>query len=717
MTDKPEPFRYIFRLGFDPRSVTDAMIRDAADFLVAARAEEVMLQLGPEELATGYLDDDEVEMHRDLAVRVKRVLAERGRELTLQPWYTTYGVTRGRVSKPGQDYRRMVGENGSTDTLTACPLDPWWLGHLTGVFSTWAEAVQPEVMWVEDDFRLHNHDPHRLGWGGCFCDEHLRRFGEAVGETVTREAVLAAITRPGEPHPWREKWLALSGSTMLDALRRLDAAVVAVSPDTRLGLMTSDPDQHSAEGRDWSAFASVLSRDGRFPVTLRPHIHPYTEEPAVQNPPTVTRCTLACVPGELAVYPELECGPRGHQYTKSHRFMRWQCESAALYGSAGITLNYFDVTGNGVTDGGPLAGVLSGVKDRLGAVAALGIDDRRAEGVRVLVRPEVAAHLRVEAGRRVALGIAGEPGGGAMATGSSVQALVNPSQHWGRTLGILGVSYGFVTEADAGGDAADAVAVSAGTLWALDEDELDLLLGRPLMLDALAAHVLVARGRAGDIGLAAAGWAEQAEAIYSYELIRDHPDAELAGRRMTAQRCAGRVATYRPGDGGEALTDIRNVDGSWSTPGLVRYTNARGGRGVLLAQPFNAGVGYPWALGGGFYMGFFNPTRRRLLQRCVRDLAPDGRWCLGEVQPLTVIRHQTDAGTVLGVTNPVLDDAAGVTLRLPTGQLDASSVELLDDAGRWSAVTIDPQRDDHTETWRLDTPLPALATHVLRVRP
>ena len=669
MSHDASPFRYIFRLAFDPRSVTEAMVRDAAAFLHAARAEEVMLQIAPEELCTGYMTPDEVAAYREMAVMLKRVLGEAGGggiALSLQPWYTTCGVTRGRTPKPGQDYRRMVGENGSTRTLTACPLDPWWREHLSGLFADWAAAVQPVAMWVEDDFRLHNHDPQFLGWGGCFCAEHLRRMSERVGEAVTRERLVATITAPGEPHPWRAAWLAESNETMLGALRHLDAAVAAVAPETRLALMTSDPDQHSVEGRDWAAFAEVLSRGGRFPVTLRPHITPYTEEPAVQQPPSVTRSTLACVPGPLAIYPELECGPRGHQYTKSHRFMSWQCDAAALYGSDGITLNYFDVTGNGVTDGEPLAAVLRGAKDRLTAIKAAGIDDRHAEGVAVLVRPEVAGRRRVETGRGVAIGVAGQPGSVGV-TGGTLQALVNPSYVWARTLAILGVSHRFVTD-PVGLPAEELLAVGAGTLWALDDAELDAVLARPLLLDALATEVVVRRGRGGSIGLASFGWAEQHEAVYSIEQVEpDHPEPAVAGRRMTAQRSAGRVAVFELDAHGRPLSRIRDVDGRWSTPGMVAYAHPGGGRGVLCAHPFDGGAGYPWYTGGGFFMAYFNPTRRRLLHHAVRTLSPRGRWCLAEERPLTVTRHRTPGGTVLGVTNPLLDDADAVTLRLPRG--------------------------------------------------
>lgn len=57
------------------------------------------------------------------------------------------------------------------------------------------------VLWVEDDFRFHNHDP--LDWGGGFEPLMLERLADLVGEPVTRDHVVAAVTAPGTPHPWR----------------------------------------------------------------------------------------------------------------------------------------------------------------------------------------------------------------------------------------------------------------------------------------------------------------------------------------------------------------------------------------------------------------------------------------------------------------------------------------------------------------------------------
>ena len=46
-------------------------------------------------------------------------------------------------------------------------------------------TVKPNMVWVEDDFRFHNHAP--LEWGGCFCDLHIAEFSKRAGRELSRE--------------------------------------------------------------------------------------------------------------------------------------------------------------------------------------------------------------------------------------------------------------------------------------------------------------------------------------------------------------------------------------------------------------------------------------------------------------------------------------------------------------------------------------------------
>src|SRR5690606_19755396 len=142
-------------------------------------------------------------------------------------------------------------------------------------------------------------------------------------------------------------------------------------------LMCSMPDQHSAEGRDWQKIKNAIGGGSEF--LLRPHMPPYTQTRALRNTPAVLRQTLACLPADeqgsaatTGIYPELENSPRCGIFSKSGRYTIWQLTEAALFGSKGVTLNHFDMLGNGTALDRAFGSHLGNAKAKLNALRALG---------------------------------------------------------------------------------------------------------------------------------------------------------------------------------------------------------------------------------------------------------------------------------------------------------------------------------------------------------
>jgi len=188
-------FRYILRYKIDPLFHAADRIDELLRFCDESRTEEVMLFFCAEELTTGHPTLAELKPYVEMGKRLKHGLDKQGIALSLNPWTTTYHLSRGRSLKPGQNFRVMVHENGLVSQITACPLCENWQTHICETFSYLVRELQPTVFWVEDDWRLHNHEPDG-GWGGCFCDVHLERFAKAVGQPVTREELLTNILAP-----------------------------------------------------------------------------------------------------------------------------------------------------------------------------------------------------------------------------------------------------------------------------------------------------------------------------------------------------------------------------------------------------------------------------------------------------------------------------------------------------------------------------------------
>ncbi len=675
-------FRYILRYKIDPGFHSEERIEELAGLCRAGRIEEVMLFFPAEELSAGHLTPGELESYGSLACRVRDRLAEEGVALSLNPWTTTYHVSRGRGLREGRDFRLLVGETGAVSPITACPLCPEWQAYLCGIFAWMAREVGPVAIWVEDDWRLHNHESDQ-GWGGCFCEEHLRLFSARAGEPVDRVKLLDAILAPGKPHPWRREWLALSRETLLEPARKLREAVHRANPAVRLGLMTSNPDVHSAEGRDWPALQEALGSAPAFLV--RPHVEPYTETPAISTPPAVTRLTLANLEGAIEVYPELENSPRCGPYSKSAAYSLWECFCAAVYGSHGMTINHFDMMGNGVALDPRFGPALGKAKDRLNALAALGIDGREAEGVQVLFHPDIAA-------ARHATDLA------------SLHGLVESSQVWARTLSILGIAHGYTRTVRPG----QVHAVSGQTLRAYPDAELETLLSGPLLLDALSVEILLERGFGVDIGVAAGMWRPLREAAFAYEEIAagDPGSCGPERPRMTAQRCAARLLAMDTAEGAETLTRIYSPDHRELFPGCVLFENPRGGRIATLAYP----------LGGDaqFFMGFFNAFRRAFLQELVFRIGHGAPLAAAEEHPAHLYRTPFPGGRLFAAFNVIQDETERVVLRLPKNEAGRGDWQYLGETGEWEPAPAHWSGKGDTARLVIDRPLRPLEGLFLR---
>ncbi len=651
------PFRYILRYLIDPTFHPEARIEELARFCQSAKVEEVMLFLGAEELSAGFPTEPELEAFTTLACRLRERLARDGVAISLNPWATTYHNCRGRALREGQPFRRMVGENGVQSSITVCPLCEAWQSYLCDSFARMAERIRPVAIWVEDDWRLKNHGPY-LGWGGCFCEEHLRRFAQTVGEPVTRGQLLEAVLRPGPPHPWRGAWLDLSCETLRAPLERLSKAIRKAAPGTRVALMSSNPDAHAAEGRDWLAFQQAAGTQPAF--LTRPTMGPYTQQHALECPPMLARLTVANLHGPLEVYPELENSPRCGPYTKSRAFSVWQMLQCAVIGSAGITINHYDMLGNGISLDPEYALGLAGAKPVLNALRALEVDDRNALGLSVLFSPQISRHRHLVAeGRR------------------SPSALSQFSSLWGFTTAILGIPSRFIREVAAG---EGPVAVNEQTLRAFDDEALGHLLQRGLVLDACSVEVLIERGFGPRIGVAAARRQPLAEVAYAYEqvLMEGCGESGLPFPRMTAQRCAPWLLALEPAPGAEVLSEVRRADHASLWPGALFFQGPGGERVVSLAYPLEGR--------GQFFMGFFNIYRRRMMQQILLRCFPEATIpCVAEPMAHGVVTP-TREGLLFATLNPSDDAAPAVEWRVPRGAYAGGEWRSLETDGRWHPI-------------------------------
>lgn len=648
-------FRYILRYFIDPGFFPEDRIAEIVRFCVDSRIEEIMLFLAAEELSAGHPTEDEISAFIELAQKLKSALVKEGVEISLNPWSTIYHSARGRGLRSGQDFRLMVGENGTESRISPCPLCENWQYYLGSTFARLAREITPVALWIEDDWRLRNHDS-ALGWGGCFCAEHLRLFSEKVGEHVTRETLLSVILAPGEPHPWRDIWLDLSCETLLRPLARVSEMIRIASPSTRVALMSGSPDLHAAEGRDWPAFQQAVAGDGIF--ISRPTMKPYTQAHALGTPPGLTRLAIAHFSGPAEIYPELENSPRCGAYSKSRAYSIWQMQHAAVMGSSGITINHYDMLGNGISLDAEFGRDLARAKPLLNALSELGADDRNAHGAKVLFHPRIARHIQTKSARA---------GLGGLSQGSTT---------WGDACSILGIAHAY-TETPT----AEPVLVCQQTLRAFSDEEVRHFLSGAVILDAESVAILLQRGFGAEIGIQACTMETLAQTAYSYERIDARRFWVSSGPetpRLTAQRCSPWLARLTTNPETEILTTICTADHQPLWPGATLFHNRLGGHAVCLAYPVNAG--------GQFFMGFFNVYRCHFLQKLLMEIAPASAQAAVENAPMHVYRTPTEHGTLLAAINPTDDSISEVRWLIPSGDFNEGSWTVLTRDGSWIPI-------------------------------
>ena len=683
----PDRFRLILRYALDPGNAPEESARRLLQFVEESAAEEVMFLLAPEERSAGHITPDEATAWISEIRKVKPLLAERGATVSLNPWSTLYHSSRGRALHPGQDFRMMVGDNGVESSMSPCPWCANWRSYVAGYFVRLALEIDPTAIWIEDDWRLHNHDP-ALGFGGCYCASCLDRFSAAVGEPVDRQRLLARVLQPGAPHPWRKLWLDQCRQAILEPAADVARRVWQAVPGMRFGLMTSRPDTHSAEGRDWAALLSTWSTQEQFLV--RPHLEPYTETPPISTWSSVARQTVSCC-GQRAVYlTEIENSPRSGLYSGSHAYTKWKIERSLMLGAAGVTINHFDNTGMNTWYDRGLGAALGAQRARWDAVASLGIDDSRARGVRVLHAPDIARALDA-------------PGPAA-----GMRGLVHDSLQWSQVFYTLGISHAFTTGISE--DAESIYAVSGQTLRAFDDAAVERLLRHPLLLDLPSAELLLARGFGEQIGVQTIRRASLEEAAYAIEEV---DAAFLGGRdpaarpRMCAQRIAPEIGLLDCAPGARVASTLLRGDLSPLAPASVVFENRLGGRVFTACHPLG---------GAQFYMAYFNRLRQEFFLNLLAMLHRGASGVtIASGHPLQVHAHDLRKGLLIGVTNVIYDTAERWSLHLPVAEITGRSWRHLDRHGRWQELPVSLHANGPLAEIEIRQPLPVLQTAFIHV--
>ncbi|WP_258906280.1 hypothetical protein [Actinokineospora sp. UTMC 2448] len=478
-----------------------------------------MLITGGEEVWTAQADED---VWFDTVATAAPVLRAAGLQVSLNPWVTVGHADRGRVSRLG--FAPMVSPYGEVATAQASFACPRWRAWLAAHYGRFA-GLGLRVLWLEDDFRYHNHAP--LTWGGGFEPEMLARFAELAGEPVTRAELVAAITGP--PHPWR----ALLARTWFEAqLEAVEAVRAAVAGRAALGLMSSTLGVASVEGREWRRLLAALGPG----AVHRPHYAPYTDAVGSELAWSVAMLELQrpLRPAGVEVAPEVENYPFT-SWAKSDTQTWSEMVACALSGADGLLLDVVPFTA-GSPDRFPAVGAMLSASRPALDFASSTVETL---GVGIPWYDDTALHVH--------------------GTGDLDSLAVDPTRAARYLLG-----YGVPIRAGY----APLTAVFGQLARAIPDADLPRLLAGGLLLDGVAASILTERGA--DLGVVVHEIADRESALYAVE------DGESVNQQPA-------LARLTVGPGGRALTTIRTPDGSYWGDGMVVTTTGHGGRAIVLA--------------------------------------------------------------------------------------------------------------------------------------
>ena len=389
-------FENILRLQIVPELYEEERVSGIIDHCLQYGFQHVMLFINAEDYFVGHMTIEEAKPWVAAIQRTKKRLLENGIKVSLNPWIEFGHLDRGRKLKKGQNFTTMVDYDGTACKVVACPLCENWRAYYKEFYQYLLREIEPDTIWVEDDFRLHNHGD--LKYGGCFCELHMQRYNAKLGTKYTREEFTDLLFRKTCDERVRNAWLDVSRETMTDLAEFLGKTVKEVGLDTKVGLMSSAQIRHSMEARDWYAVHKGLAQGGE--MINRLHLPCYMEVSGKEYYLNFNMFPYVCrayLPKETVVLPELE-NSAFSSFSKNARFLRFQVESAIPLCIDGMTYDIYDFCGNGINEGFGYGEALAKIMPYLNGVINQGIAYENAEGIIIPADPNEVYNRKADAG-------------------------------------------------------------------------------------------------------------------------------------------------------------------------------------------------------------------------------------------------------------------------------------------------------------------------------
>lgn len=634
-----KPFLHCLRAQIYPDQYAEERIAQTASWCEKYGIQNVILFFNGEEYNVGHITKEQLLPWLEVIKKAKKEFAKKGISTSLNPWFELGHIDRGRTLQPGQHFQTMVDRFGNTCTLVACPLDEEWRSYYLNLMAFYVQEVEPEVLWIEDDFRLHNHDP--LSWGGCWCPHHMEAFAKALGKKETREEFVSHLEEK-DPSPERKVWLDVSWETMDGLAKDIAKTVKGLHISTSIGLMSSTSFQHAMEARNWVQLHEDLCYDGH--KIDRLHLPAYREMGAKSYYFDFNRITMvnrAFLGDDCDIYPELENSSYS-DFVKDPKFLSFQLEGALPVGIQGMTYNIFQCAGNGCQEELGYGSIIQGLDSYLNAVHDLDLKPSKMRGIVFPIDEKTVYHRKK-------------------------QGFLNLIPDDFDAIGYLSsLGYSYVCSKEKKFENQVVALINQNVYNFSDEELRDLFAHNFIYLDGGAVLALQDRGLLSLIHGKEATFRGQAHRYDCFEMLEQGTLHGMHHYRASSQRRAG------------DYVKIEYEDGIQIPTGLYDPWMKRTGNGIAIGTNFFV---YPYVLKGTESTDYFVELRRKMMEQHF----------LSHVStPLAYAHHdavypylyaQNEHTYALFLVNANYNDFPSLTISLK--EISPKKVAILDHDGSW----------------------------------
>lgn len=619
-------FQYSLRYSMDYRTNTKEKDDKLLSFCENGMIDNVTFFMNSEEINAGHLTAQATQLWLDAIKKLSDRLAEIEVSTSLNPFSTIMHSDRGQIINPEIGFEPLVGMDGTKAQSMGCPADPKWRNYLADRYAQYA-TLHPRELWLEDDFRHFNHSPLKLA---CFCNLHMKIYREKLGENITRKKFVEAIFQSGEPTPERKVYLDTARQEMIDTAAQLEKRVHEVSPETNLALMTSFPDWHALEGRDWQNLFDKLSGSDH-PFVVRPHLPAYNEIAPLKYSRTFedyTRTTAAYLGSKAVLYPELE-NYMYSPFAKSLKFTQFQLETTPLVGAKGILMNLFDMNGNGINDDYHYAKMLADSKPFLNEITSRNLQMEQTRGINVLVDQDSSYTLQT--------------------TSPDLKGLLPHETNWAALLSAFGFSTTITAYTNDLHLEQQILAISGQFFRNLTPDQIEQLIrDNVVLLDGESVQVILDKGLGDLLHIKNATWHPVRSGYQTFEAADGHTVEGVENPRISMLQHTGDYLQidYQPDSEVEVWSHAYNEFDQKLGDVMTMID------GHILVMPMNADPKYGWE---AQYVGFKQGLYQQMLDSVVEADY------LVKMPNTKLVVNQTENEFVLWTANFTLDDYNQIT--------------------------------------------------------